>query len=1109
MGLRSARWPAQAVSVGSQGYRAGPARPPSSEPPARNPTLKSPPRTGGARRQALSTNTRRADDPLNTISSALPFRYLSCRYSFPVCAGASGWSFRDEQPQLWATDAITTRRPPGCAPSALAACRRVLLSSPTPAPSAAHPPLSRTLLTVPKRLSIPTAPIVRSSLLTPQRPRSATGTLSPSPPPTTLTASGSTRTGTGGGGSSHLSTAETSLFSASSDDGEEPYASRSGFGWQADKSIPGLEGWDGGGGGGGGNSFADDLLVIDELPEGDPTEPPTEAESEAEPTPRYASTSTSWPARAAREGSATLPSFGGASRAGLLVDITPPPSADSFRSATPPGVSGRPAANGSSTSRSLAGAQGLQHLLGEVEDRTLLRLQHEPTFVSSSTSYNNTANASGGARARIPSGGGVDSVRRLREAFARAQDSPRTSSTSDRASTSPNTTRQPPAQPVWNPYTSPSGPSGGEGGASTSRSKAAVQSWLSTSQTSLPSPHHQSPPQPASAPIERRTIVPHPNELRSARGFPPPEPRQRTVSRSPEPSGSATDGQEPLGTDEDSPPTPPMRVPPTFSSRHGHKDASDFSSAHHRSAAFEEEATPPVRLPAGFGLYDESSLLGSIGRHMPDRSAATGATFEEEPTPAPSYARHRSRTPPSSNSPAITATARTAREQPTQAGSSLQTFMAFQQAPAQPTPRSLPSQLQPQPTPARPLASRASLSPAVAAHSTPPPAQTHDALRSRTRTSSTAKGKARARVVDTPSPNAGGAQADGSSLYATPGRQGEEDESLAFRPSRQLRRSPSKSFATPGPLPSAEYAPSPTPAQTTATYRSKTSPRTSPLVPHPLARATTPPVSPPVHVSPRRTQPNPPSPRRSSERKGTSFVLPSSTSPSASTYVSPLRAIVGSPSRERFSPRRMSTPPPATPFFIADSVDQDEKYPRGQGQSEGHDAGSERSDASDPDKQEPSVFASEEEPIQSRRGIMAEPETTTEDGDGIFDSIPLSPAATVSTPSRSESASQRQETLSSPVRPAVTQTPARRSAAAYGTLAAPGTVGAPTPRAPGGWGWTPGGAEKGKGRASSAPDTEDEVVVLRRRKVESTPLATPAAKLPYVALSTSISHSFD
>jgi hypothetical protein len=165
VGLRSARCSAQAASVGSQGYRAGPARPPSSEPPARNPTLKSPPRTGGARRQALSTNTRRADDPLNTISSALPFRYLSCRYSFPVCAGASGWSFRDEQQQLWATDAITTRRPPGCAPSAPAACRRVLLSSPTPAPSAAHPPLSRTLLTVPKRLPIPTAPIVRSSPL--------------------------------------------------------------------------------------------------------------------------------------------------------------------------------------------------------------------------------------------------------------------------------------------------------------------------------------------------------------------------------------------------------------------------------------------------------------------------------------------------------------------------------------------------------------------------------------------------------------------------------------------------------------------------------------------------------------------------------------------------------------------------------------------------------------------------------------------------------------------------------------------------------------------------------------------------------------------------------
>ena len=317
-------------------------------------------------------------------------------------------------------DAPLLTRP---APAALSPARRVLLS-PTDrrlrlAPSA---PIQSILASASR------SPIVRSSSLTPRRPRSNSSTLSPSPPATTLTASGSTLTGTGTGtgGGSHLSTAETSLFS---DDGEEPHGGRSGFGWVADKSIPGLEGWDGGGGGGGGgNSFADDLLVIDELPEGElTTDDDNAGESEAEPTPRYASTSTSWPTRAAREGSATLPSFGGASRAGLLVDITPPPSADSFQSTTPPGPGPTAAAAGWwSTSRSLAGAKGLQHLLGEVEERTLLRLQHEPTFVSSSSSTSFPASSAypntSGPRARIPSGGGVDSVRRLREAFARAQD---------------------------------------------------------------------------------------------------------------------------------------------------------------------------------------------------------------------------------------------------------------------------------------------------------------------------------------------------------------------------------------------------------------------------------------------------------------------------------------------------------------------------------------------------------------------------------------------------------------------------------------------------------------------------------------------------------------
>lgn len=914
------------------------------------------------------------------------------------------------------------------------------------------------------------------SAFTLRLPRSDTSTLSPSPPPTTLTASGSTQTG-----GSHLSTAETSLFS---DDGKDvsPYASRSSFVWQPDKSIPGLEGWDGGGGGSG-NSFADDLVVIDELPEGDMTE----AESEAEPTPRYSSTSASWPARAAREGSASLPSFAGASRAGLLVDITPPPSADSFQSTTPPGPVARPE---TSMSRSLAGAEGLQHLLGEVEDRTLLRLQHEPTFVSTSTSYRNASTASGGARARIPSGGGVDSVRRLREAFARAQDSPQSTSTGNRISTLADTSRQPPVQPVWNPYTSPSAPSDG-GGASTSRSKAAVQSWLSTSQGSLASPPRPSPP--AVSAVERRTIIRHPNELRSARGFPPPEPRQRSISRSPEPFKPATDDQEPLGTDEDSPPTPPIRVPPTFFSRHSQKDASDLL---HRSAAFEEEETPSVRIPAGFGLYNESSLLGPLGRHVPDESAAAGTTLEEEPTPAPTYARHRSRTPPTFESPAVTA--RTARERsPKQASSSLQTFMAFQQAPAQLTSRSI---SQPQSTPALP-----SLLPAVPAHSTPPPSETHDASRSQTRTSSTAKGKARAKAFDTLSPVGVGAYADGPSVYTTPGRGCKEDELLAFKPSRQLRRSPSKSLATPGPLPASHYALSPTPAHAAGISRTKASPRTSPLVTHPLAqRASTSSVhSPQMDDSSRRIQPEQLSPRRSFARKSTSFAPPSSTSPASSAYVSPLRAIVGSPSRERFSPRRMITPPPAAPIFaIESSADEEEENGRVSHLSDSHDAGSERSDASAALDQVTSDLASKKAPIEASQEASLEAALATNEGDSdeAFDSVQLSPPPAAPAPSRSQTPSPVPSVLA---RQTDVQTPVRR--AAFGTLVPPGTIGAPTPRAPGGWGWTPGGADKGKGRASTSVDTEEEVVVLRRRKIESPPLAVPSlsplcAACPFLAL---------
>ena len=548
-----------------------------------------------------------------------------------------------------------------------------------------------------------------------------------------------------------------------------------------------------------------------------------------------------------------------------------------------------------------------------------------------------------------------------------------------------------------------------------------------------------------------------------------------------------------------------MRVPPAFSSRHG----ADASGLHHRSTAFEEEATPPVRLPAGFGLYDESSLLGPLGRHMPDRSAGTaGATFDDEPTPAPSYARHRSRTPPAFDSPL--AGARTAREQ---AGSPLQTFMAFQHAgPAQTTPRSMPLQtqtpLQPQPTPARPLASRASLSPAIAAHSTPPPPAAHadPSYRSRTRTSSTAKGKARAQAFDAPSPSSTAgrdlyADSPSSSMYATPGRGGaaEEDESLAFKPSRQLRRSPSKSFATPGPSPFVPQA-------AASVSRAKASSGISSQVAHPMAqRSSTPPASPAAHASPQSAQVIPPSPHRSSLRKSTSFVLPpSSTSPSTSAYVSPLRAIVGSPSRERFSPRRMSTPPPAAPVFVTDSAEWEEEVDaRGQGQSDGHDAESERPDASVPPlEREPSVFASEDEPVGAGLEDLAEAGSEIDDGDEVFDSIPLSPPAAVAVPPvRSQTPQARQAASAAPAKlaPSVAQTPARR--AIYGSLAPPGTVGAPTPRAPGGWCWTPGGAAgKGKGRASTAPDVEDEVVVLRRRKVESSPLAAapPAPQLPCV-----------
>lgn len=792
------------------------------------------------------------------------------------------------------------------------------------------------------RLSSPT---LRSSRSPSYRP--------PSPPPSPLP----TLTSFRGTATSQLSTAETSLFS---DDGDvDPdYGSRSGFGWAGEKSIPGLEGWDGGVGlvsSGGGNSFAEDLVVIDEGPEDDYTTE-GEAGSVAEPAPRYTST---WSRIQPREVSDRMPSFS-TRRDDLLVNTTPPP--PSARSTPPPAP---PVVN---TSRTRG---GLQNLLGKVEDRTLSHL--EPSYSSSNQT----------TRARIPSGGGnLDAFRNLRAAIARAQSSP------------PTTPHAPlplaQHQEDWDSHAPE---------ASTSRSKsAAVESWLSNSRSPQPSPPRLA--------AERRSFLPPPTDLRSARGFPLPEGGRR-ASRSPEP-------EDPLPTDEDSPPTPPLRLPP------------------------------------GFGRREKEK------------------TYEEEETPAPSYVR-KSSAPPT-----------------LQPGHSLQAFLGTHPQPSIPQP--------PHHSPS------------------PPPSPINQTTMSspRRRTASAIKGKQRADLSTV---------AGDESLYGTP--KAEYDESLVFRPSKQLRRSPSSSFAQPTTQRGAP--PPPTPARSNSNHRPSSQARPPP------PRASS--QSPPSRSTPRqgsRMHKNPP--QASTRKSPTPFTTPSPSNTTSAFEHFSTPAVSFTPSRSRITPRRSSTPPPLTASSPLKIIEDEEPA------TEESDVPMSEDEASQPESLEGSSLASpspphettllpdvtpsepveavESSPAEADDQLYSEPdamgqapepsEEEEERQEEEFDIVPLSPAREVHTTTRQSPSSARSARSPS-------QTPtAHAPSSPLATVQTPAAArvrdvmrGAATPRAPGGWGWTPGGREKGKGQAvdEQVEEEVEEIVVLRRKKVDSHPVAQVQASIPCVLCS--------
>lgn len=118
-----------------------------------------------------------------------------------------------------------------------------------------------------------------------------------------------------------------------------------------------------------------------------------------------------------------------------------------------------------------------------------------------------------------------------------------------------------------------------------------------------------------------------------------------------------------------------------------------------------------------------------------------------------------------------------------------------------------------------------------------------------------------------------------------------------------------------------------------------------------------------------------------------------------------------------------------------------------------------------------------------------------------FDIVLLSPARQVQTTLRQSPSSAR--SIRSP-----SQTPTPHAPSSpLATVQTPAAArvrdvmrGAATPRAPGGWGWTPGGREKGKGRGvdEQVEEEVEEIVVLRRKKVDSPPVAQVQASIPCV-----------
>jgi hypothetical protein len=353
-------------------------------------------------------------------------------------------------------------------------------------------------------------------------------------------------------------------------------------------------GGEGGEGEGWGASFTDDLVVVDE-----------DVEEESEEDEIRTTRRSFYPDRdrTARQSTTARSRLTGTSSP--LLSPAPPKSTEPLIDFLAPSVPGTPEPRFAPLPPPPS-AQ-LQHLRSEIDSRTQV-----PQAYTQQQQHPPPAN--------------LDAISQLRAAFSRA-----------RADV---------------PYSAPS--------LDQPKPEAKVRDWLTDTSSSHSNDPSPSAPAPSTSNIppsnrSRPHIIPHPNETRSARGFPPPssrpptspvypahthhshtQPHQHTqisVHHSLPPHLEEDDidpiarDQDPLPSESESPPTPPPRLPTTFGrlTNHRRSPSPPLVDDYPQKAAHPSSSSPPTKSPQ----QPQTALQAFLASHPKP------SLIERKPVPPP------------------------------------------------------------------------------------------------------------------------------------------------------------------------------------------------------------------------------------------------------------------------------------------------------------------------------------------------------------------------------------------------------------------------------------------------------------------------------------------